>query len=57
MADNRTLHVVPINDLIEHDDISDECVCGPRTEIVQPEGKPDGWVIVHNSLDGREKDE
>lgn len=44
-------HVVPTNDLIDHDTI-DDCVCGPREELV--EGR---WVVVHHSLDGREKRE
>jgi len=41
------LHVVPVNDLREHSTDSDvTCWCNPATE--------DG-VIVHNSMDGREK--
>jgi len=38
------IHVVPLNDLREHDDTAD-CWCRPREE----EG-----VIVHNSMDRRE---
>jgi hypothetical protein len=50
------LHVVPINDLTAHDTTSDDCVCGPRQEFVENAvGGPDGWLIVHNSLDGRER--
>ena len=55
-----TEHVVPMDDLIEHEN-SRLCVCGP-TEVVAPiyvevgptveEG---GCVVwVHHSLDGRE---
>jgi hypothetical protein len=41
------LHVVPIDDLREHSTDSDKpCWCHPEEE--------DG-VIVHNSMDGREK--
>ena len=43
------LHVVPTNDLIEHETVGDDCACGPRVEFV-----PGGPVIVHHSLDGRE---
>ena len=45
------VHVVPINDLIEHED-SDDCICGPDTEFVSG-----GAVISHHSLDGRELNE
>ncbi len=47
-------HVLPIDDLIEHA-VSDECFCGPATEPVpRPDGSM-GWLIVHHSLDGRER--
>lgn len=54
-----TLHLVPIGDQIAHDSSTSEpsCVCGPRT---QPHRNEDGsvdWLIVHASLDGREKQE
>jgi hypothetical protein len=48
-------HVVPVGDLVEHDD--EECTCGPRCEPVE---QPDGsicWVYTHHSLDGREASE
>lgn len=48
------IHVVPLNDLIEHED--DDRVCGPTVEHV-PGVEGDGWVTVHNSLDGRERKE
>ena len=47
-------HVLPIHDLIVHDE-TDDCPCGPDTQPVQREDGSVGWVIVHNSLDGREK--
>jgi hypothetical protein len=50
------VHVLPVNDLIDHDDVGDDCVCGPAVEHV-PSDTGDGWLITHNSLDGREKDE
>ena len=56
---NDTLHVVPVNDLIDHDTATDEpdCVCGPTVERVKRDGGGDSWLLVHHSLDGREKDE
>lgn len=45
------MHVIPVDDLVEHDtSVDGVCVCGPRQESV-----PGGWVVVHNSLDGRER--
>lgn len=51
-----SIHVMPSNDLIEHDD-SDECVCGPECEPVQREDGTFGWLYSHHSLDGRELSE
>lgn len=51
-----TLHVIPLNDIIEHSD-DEDCVCGPTTNFVNlPEGAS-GWVVVHHSLDHRERTE
>lgn len=48
-----TLHVVPLNDVIEHDTSGEPCVCGPDTELVHgPDG--DTYIVTHHSLDGRE---
>lgn len=52
-----TVHVVPVNDLIVHDEESDDCPCGPRVEAVPDDEGYIGWVVVHNSLDGREAHE
>lgn len=49
----QTVHVIPLNDLVEHDTSGEQCVCGPRVEHVEADGG-DGWLIVHASLDGRE---
>lgn len=51
------LHVLPLNDLIEHDSSTGnpDCACGPRVEPVKAGDGSMGWVIVHHSLDGREK--
>lgn len=49
----NTQHVIPRDDLLEHDNDSDEgCPCGPLVRFVDG-----GKVIRHHSLDGREKDE
>lgn len=51
-----TYHVVPVNDLIEHDSSGDEtdCVCGPEIVPVERDDGTFGWVVSHHSLDGRE---
>lgn len=49
-------HVVPVNDTIEHD-LNDECACGPDPEIVRRDDGTVGWVLVHHSLDARERGE
>lgn len=49
------VHVIPVNDLIDHDTSSlsgDDCVCVPTTEFVDG-----GQVVIHHSLDGREANE
>ena len=52
-----TLHVVPVDDIVEHDTSGEaECVCGPDRELVRDEDG-DGWLVKHHSLDGRELDE
>lgn len=52
------MHVLPVNDLIEHDNSGAiECPCGPTTEPVpRPDGSF-GWLVTHHSLDGRELSE
>lgn len=51
-----TVHVIPVNDLIEHEDIGDDCPCGPTSEPVKDnETGAVGWLITHHSLDGRER--
>jgi len=46
-----TVHVLPVNDLIEHE-TDDDCVCGPDVEFVSG-----GKVVSHHALDGREQTE
>jgi hypothetical protein len=52
-----TVHVEPIGDLIEHDTSGVPCVCGPKERPVKADDGSVGWVVVHNSLDGRERSE
>jgi hypothetical protein len=53
-SDCALVHVHPIGDVIDHkthwavEDGHNVCVCGPRIE---------GTLIIHHSLDGREKNE
>lgn len=47
------LHVIPLNDLIEHD-TAGECVCVPASQPVKRDDGSVGWLMVHSSLDGRE---
>lgn len=53
---SNNVHVVPINDLIDHDLIND-CLCGPAIQPVKREDGSVGWLTVHHSLDGREQHE
>lgn len=48
-----TVHVVPVNDLVEHD-TNDDCACGPTSEAVHRDDGSIGWLVTHHSLDGRE---
>ena len=50
-----TVHVLPINDLIEHEEEGDNCPCGPTVEPVKRADGSMGWLLVHHSLDGREQ--
>ena len=49
-----TVHVLPIHDLIEHEDVGDACPCGPTVEAVFRDDGSNGWLVIHHSLDGRE---
>ncbi len=40
------MHVLPINDVLEHDEYGEECLCSP---IVTEDD-----LVIHNSFDGRE---
>jgi hypothetical protein len=48
------LHIVPQNDLIDHD-ASVECICGPVVDRVLDAYLSEGLkIILHMALDGRE---
>lgn len=53
----QTVHVLPIGDLIEHQDTGQDCPCGPTVEAVFADDGSNGWLIMHHSLDGRERAE
>jgi hypothetical protein len=44
-----TIHVYPLNDIIEHKTDDIDCICLPTVKEVEG-----GTIIVHNSFDGRE---
>ena len=54
-----TLHVTRIRDLVGHDTSTTEpgCVCGPDVRPVTRDDGSVGWLLVHHSLDGRERAE
>lgn len=53
--DADVAHVTPVDDLVGHSR-SDECVCGPVVEFVDPDTgvSYEGRLVVHQALDGRE---
>ena len=51
---DKPIHVLPVNDLIEHDSSGVDCICGPEVEPVPRDDGSMGWLISHHSLDGRE---
>lgn len=52
----KAVHVHPVDDQIEHQ-LTDDCPCGPESRRELLDDGSDGWLIVHHSLDGREKTE
>lgn len=50
-------HVYPQADVIEHATAGEDCVCGPTIEAIKRDDGSIGWLRIHHSLDGREKDE
>ena len=48
------IDVIPLGDVVDHDTVTDDCVCIPRMELIKRANGADGWLVVHSSLDGRE---
>ena len=38
-------------------ELDESCPCGPTADPVKRDDGSVGWVLIHHSLDGREKDE
>jgi hypothetical protein len=54
--DGDHVHVVPLEDSIPHTETDDgDCICGTTTEPTKRDDGSIGWVIIHHSLDGRER--
>lgn len=50
----QMIHVLPINDLKEHEETT-TCWCNPKVEFSDPEtGEAHEGLVIHNSADGRE---
>jgi hypothetical protein len=49
---SETYHVVPVDDLVGHEEVRDSCACGPHVEYFLH-----GKVVVHHALDGRRLDD
>lgn len=54
---NGEVHVIPLDDLVDHVVEYTDCVCGPTSDPVLVEGSLTGFSYVHHSLDNREKSE
>lgn len=48
-------HVWPVNDLVGHDLIGQNCVCGPTLEPRNATADDSVWLVMHRPLDGREE--
>lgn len=55
LANDGTYHLHPLQDRVTHV-LTDNCICGPTTELHQTEDG-DHWLTIHHSLDGRENHE
>ena len=52
--DAETVHTLPANDIIEHENIGTDCPCGPTVTAAFRDDGSNGWHVLHHSLDGRE---
>lgn len=50
---SEPIHIMPIDDLLEHE--YEDCSCLPVTKPVEEDDEGSiGWMVVHNAWDGRE---
>ena len=56
IAEGNSAHVLPVGDLVDHDE-SEDCACIPTCEPIRREDGSIGWLYTHHSLDGREQHE
>ena len=54
---STTRHLLPLDDLFHHEDVANDCPCGPTTKAVEREDGSTDWVVVHRTLDGRESND
>lgn len=54
MSVAQVVHVLPAQDLVQHDDVGTDCICGPSVEWLIGLGGTHGKLVMHHSLDGRE---
>lgn len=47
------IHIYPIDDWIEHDTESTDCLCEPEVVYADEEGPLDDILVIHNAVDGR----
>lgn len=48
-----TIHVIPTDDIISHENETEDCVCGVTVVPVLDDNGCCSWLIQHNALDGR----
>ncbi len=54
IATENCVHVIPVADLITHEEQGTGCVCMPRVEyLITMQGA--GKLVMHHALDGREQ--
>lgn len=54
MDSQNVVHVLPVDDLVEHDSSGAPCACGATREIFIGFDGVQGAMVTHFSLDGRE---
>jgi hypothetical protein len=47
-------HVIPKDDIVQHDTSTEDCVCGIRVEPVTGTDGSMSWLLIHAALDGRD---